>query len=90
MGIKKIIWLDKGIDGDDTNGHVDDIARFVSSNVIFIAHETNKKDKNYKNLKNNIKLIQKYNQNKKLNLRLVKIPMPKAKYILEKEYLHHT
>ena len=84
LGIKKIIWLDKGIDGDDTNGHVDDIARFVSSNVIFIAHETNKKDKNYKNLKNNIKLIQKYNQNKKLNLRLVKIPMPKAKYIYGK------
>ncbi|MAJ57428.1 MAG: agmatine deiminase [Candidatus Pelagibacter sp.] len=84
LGVKKIIWLDKGIDGDDTNGHVDDIARFVSSNVIFIAHETNKKDTNYKNLKNNIKLIENYNQNKKLNLRLVKIPMPKAKYIYGK------
>ena len=43
LGVKKIIWLDKGIDGDDTNGHVDDIARFVSSKIIFIALKLTKR-----------------------------------------------
>ena len=50
FGIKKIIWLNKGICGDDTHGHIDDIARFVGKNKIFIAKENNKKEKNFKNL----------------------------------------
>ena len=37
IGTKKVIWLNKGIYGDDTHGHIDDIARFVSKNKIFIA-----------------------------------------------------
>jgi len=84
MGINKIIWLNKGIAGDDTNGHVDDIARFVSPKIVFLASETNRKDTNYKNLKNNMNILEKFNRDKKLNLKLVKIPMPKAKYIFRK------
>ena len=59
LGVIKIIWLDKGIDGDDTNGHVDDIARFVGKNKIFVAKEKNKKEKNFKNLSENIKILEK-------------------------------
>ena len=44
LGIKKTIWLNKGILGDDTHGHIDDIARFVSPNTVFLANEKNKKD----------------------------------------------
>jgi len=84
MGINKIIWLNKGIAGDDTNGHVDDIARFVSPKIVFLASESNRKDTNYKNLKNNMNILEKFNRDKKLNLKLVKIPMPKAKYIFRK------
>merc|ERR1712225_167396 len=57
FGIKKIIWLNKGIYGDDTHGHIDDIARFIEANKIFIAKEKNKKDKNYKNLNENIEIL---------------------------------
>ena len=45
FGINKIIWLNNGIEGDDTHGHVDDIARFVNKNKIFHAKENNKKKK---------------------------------------------
>ena len=79
LGIKKVFWLKKGIIGDDTHGHIDDIARFVSKNKIFIAYERDKKDVNYKILTNNFKIIKKLNKSEKL--KIVKIPMPKPKYI---------
>ncbi len=79
LGVKKIIWLKKGIAGDDTHGHIDDLARFVSENKIFLAYESNKKDLNYKTLRNNFKIIKKFNISKKL--KVIKMPMPKAKYI---------
>ncbi len=81
LGIKKVIWLNKGICGDDTHGHIDDIARFVDKNKIFIAKESNKKDKNFKNLKENIKIIKKFNRENKNILKIINIPMPKPKFI---------
>jgi Peptidylarginine deiminase and related enzymes len=45
LNIKKFIWLNKGIVGDDTHGHVDDITRFFGTNKIFTAVEHNKKTK---------------------------------------------
>ena len=79
LGIKKVFWLKKGIIGDDTHGHIDDIARFVSKNKIFIAYERDKKDINYKILTNNFRIIKKLNKYEKF--KIVKIPMPKPKYI---------
>ena len=79
LNIKNFIWLKKGIIGDDTHGHIDDIARFVSENKIFLAYEKNKKDVNYKILNNNHKIIKKFDGLK--NLKIVKIPMPTSKYI---------
>ena len=60
MGAKKVIWLNKGIVGDDTHGHVDDIARFVKSNKVFLAYENNKKDKKV------IKIFKKEFNNRKI------------------------
>ena len=80
FGIKKVIWLNKGIEGDDTHGHVDDIARFVTSNKVFLAYENNKKDKNYKNLDENFKILKRVKVNSS-RLKIKKIPMPKAIYI---------
>ena len=79
FGIRKIIWLKRGIVGDDTHGHIDDLARFVSENTIFLAYERNKKDVNYKILRNNFRILKKLDDFKKL--KIIKIPMPKAKYI---------
>ena len=80
FGIKKVIWLNKGIEGDDTHGHVDDIARFVTSDKVFLAYENNKKDKNYKNLDENFKILKKIKINSS-RLKIKRIPMPKAIYI---------
>ena len=79
FGIRKIIWLKRGIVGDDTHGHIDDLARFVSENTIFLAYERNKKDVNYKILRNNFRILKKIDDFKKL--KIIKIPMPEAKYI---------
>ena len=79
LGVKEVFWLNKGIAGDDTHGHIDDIARFVSEKKIFLAYENNKKDINYKPLNENYQIIKK--SIKKKNFKIIKIPMPKAKYI---------
>ena len=79
LGIKKVVWLNKGIAGDDTHGHIDDIARFVSEKKIFLAYENDKKDINYKPLKENYQIIKKTMKEKVV--KIIKIPMPKAKYI---------
>ena len=59
FGIHHVIWLNRGIVGDDTHGHIDDVARFVSPNKIFLAYEKNKNDKNYKMLNKNFMLLKK-------------------------------
>ena len=80
LGVRKIIWLEKGISGDDTHGHIDDVARFVSKNKVFLAVENNKKDKNFKNLKKNLDILNKTIIDKK-KLKIIKIPMPSPKII---------
>ncbi|MDX2073867.1 MAG: agmatine deiminase family protein [Alphaproteobacteria bacterium] len=71
LGISKVIWLDKGIVGDDTHGHVDDIARFVNEDTVVTVVEGNKKDANYALLQENLKRL------KKTKLTIVELPMPK-------------
>tara|TARA_B100000427_G_C15442448_1_gene565789 strand:- start:91 stop:1143 length:1053 start_codon:yes stop_codon:yes gene_type:complete len=81
FGTRKIIWLNKGIQGDDTHGHVDDIARFVGKNKIFMATEKNKKDKNFKNLKENIEIIKKFKRKNEEKFKIIYVPMPKPKFM---------
>ena len=80
FGAKKVIWLNKGIVGDDTHGHVDDIARFVKSNKVFLAYENNKKDENFQNLDENFKILKKIKIDS-LQIKIKKIPMPRPIYI---------
>ena len=84
LNIKNFIWLKKGIKGDDTHGHVDDITRFVSRNTIMSAVEVNKKDKNYKNLQENLKILMKSKNEKGKKFKIIKVPMPSAIYIENK------
>jgi len=76
LGIEKIIWLGKGIAGDDTHGHVDDLCRFVNKNTVVLVQENNKKDKNYKPLNENRERLEgeKTADGEKLNV--IYLPMP--------------
>ena len=53
LGVREVLWLNDGIEGDDTDGHVDDIARFVSDDTIICAIEEDESDKNFEPLKAN-------------------------------------
>ena len=54
LGVKEIFWLGDGIEGDDTDGHIDDLARFVSENKVVTVVEENSDDANYKPLQENL------------------------------------
>ncbi len=81
LNIKNFIWLKKGIIGDDTHGHIDDITRFVSKNTIMTAIENNKKDRNYKNLNENLRILKKSKNYKGEKFNIIKVPMPTPIFI---------
>jgi agmatine deiminase len=70
LGAGRTIWLRNGIAGDDTHGHVDDLARFVSPDTVVIASEGDRSDPNYEPLRENLALL------RATGLRVVKLPMP--------------
>jgi agmatine deiminase len=74
LGIRQTIWLKQGIAGDDTHGHIDDLARFVDENTVVIAAEDNPSEANYAPLRENLKLL------KRTGLRVVTLPMPAPVY----------
>ena len=76
LGISKIIWLTGAIEGDDTDGHVDNIARFVNPKKIVCAVEENKDDSNYQNLKNNYDHLKTVTDQDNNPLEIVSLPMP--------------
>ncbi|MGH9932367.1 MAG: agmatine deiminase family protein, partial [Pyrinomonadaceae bacterium] len=57
LGVEKVLWLGEGIVGDDTDGHIDDIARFVAPNIIVCAVEDDPNDANYKLLQDNLQRV---------------------------------
>jgi agmatine deiminase len=76
LGIEKVLWLGEGIVGDDTDGHIDDIARFVSSNVIVCAVEDDPDDANYKLLQDNLRRLEKMTDANGHAFAIVTLPMP--------------
>jgi agmatine deiminase len=80
LGVKKILWLGDGIEGDDTDGHVDDLTRFVGPNTLVTALETNKKDANYKPLRENLERLQGLTNLEGGSLEVIELPMPPAVY----------
>ncbi len=77
MGIDQVIWLGDGIVGDDTHGHVDDLARFVSANTIVTVVEKNKRDDNHARLADNLKRLKRARDSKGKPFTVVELPMPK-------------
>ena len=76
LGVTNIIWLGEGIVGDDTDGHVDDITRFVNKNTIITMVEENKNDPNFIHLDHNLKLLEKTKDQDGNPLNIVPIQMP--------------
>lgn len=74
LGAQKVIWLKDGIVGDDTDGHVDDITRFVSEDTVITVIEEDKNDENYEPLMENYKIL------KKTGLNIIPLPMPDPVY----------
>ena len=75
-GVSQIIWLGDGIAGDDTDGHVDDITRFVNEHTIITAVETDRNDVNYLPLKENLRVLRSIRLLNGRQPDLVELPMP--------------
>ncbi len=80
LGARKVLWLNRGIAGDDTHGHIDDIARFVGPRTVAAAIETNPKDENYAPLKENLKRLRAMTDRDGRPLEVVELPMPRPLY----------
>lgn len=76
LGATKTLWLNRGVVGDDTHGHIDDIARFVRPGVIVAAYETRKDDENYEALAENWERLQDMRDAKGRKIEAIKLPMP--------------
>jgi agmatine deiminase len=78
LGGEKILWLGEGIVGDDTDGHVDDIARFVAPDVIACALEDDPMDANYALLRDNYERLKRATDARGRPFEIVPLPMPGA------------
>jgi agmatine deiminase len=76
LGAPHVIWLGKGISGDDTHGHVDDLTRFVAPGTVVTMVETNPKDANHKPLQDNLRRLQSARDQSGKQLNIVELPMP--------------
>lgn len=77
LGVTNVIWLGDGIEGDDTHGHIDDLARFVNEDTIVTIIETDPNDANYKTLQDNLKRLQNAKLEDGKSPVIVTLPMPK-------------
>jgi agmatine deiminase len=80
LGATQVLWLHNGIAGDDTHGHVDDIARFVNPTTIVSVIENDKSDANYGPLQENLALLQKMKDHDGRAFRVEALPMPAPIY----------
>jgi agmatine deiminase len=78
LGAPHTIWLGRGIFGDDTHGHVDDLTRFVSKDTVVTMVESNSKDENHAPLHANLRRLQAARDQDGRQLTVVAIPMPQA------------
>ncbi len=76
LGAPHTIWLGRGIVGDDTHGHVDDLARFVSRDTVVTMVEPNAKDENHAPLRANLRRLQNARDQNGRQLTIVELPMP--------------
>jgi agmatine deiminase len=76
LGVSNILWLGDGIVGDDTDGHIDDLARFVSEWTVVTVVEEDREDENYEPLQENLARLREMRIGKN-NIEVITLPMPK-------------
>lgn len=74
LGAREILWLESGIDGDDTDGHIDDLARFTDARTIVCAVESDPADENFAPLRRNAERLR--SDAARLGLKIIEVPMP--------------
>ena len=80
LGVSHILWLGDGIVGDDTDGHVDDLTRFVDPATVVTVVEDNPADENYEPLQDNLERLSHMTDQDGGQLRVVTLPMPRPLY----------
>ncbi len=80
LGVAKVLWLGEGIAGDDTDGHVDDLARFVSADTIVTVVEQDPADDNYRPLADNLRRLEALRDLDGRAFKIATLPMPPALY----------
>lgn len=81
LGATNVIWLGKGIAGDDTHGHVDDLCRFVNPATVVLCSEDNPADANYTALRENRERLEGARLEDGSKVEVIPLPMPSALYL---------
>ena len=76
LGVREILWLGQGTEGDDTDGHIDNLARFVSESKVLAVVEKDRSSANYEPLQENLKRLSGASRNGG-RLDIVELPMPR-------------
>ena len=76
LNVTRVLWLGEGIVGDDTDGHIDDIARFVATDTIVCAIEEDPADANYELLQDNFRRLQLMTDAHGQEFKIITLPMP--------------
>lgn len=76
LGVDQVLWMNRGIAGDDTHGHVDDITRFVDPNTILTVVEPNRDDENHLPLSENLDRLRSASNLDGKPFRVIELPMP--------------
>ena len=80
LGATNVLWLNKGIAGDDTHGHIDDLCRFVDAKTVVLCRESNPKDANYQLLEENRERLEGFRLENKATIHIEFLPMPEPLY----------
>lgn len=81
LGAGQVLWLARGIVGDDTHGHVDDLCRFVSPRTVVLCQEPNAGDENHRILEENRERLEGYRLADGSRIEIVRLPMPEPLYL---------
>lgn len=77
LGVTSVVWLGSGVEGDDTDGHVDDIARFVNEDTVVCMEEEDEGDPNHRALARNASILAGHRDDRGRRVQVVTIPMPR-------------